>query len=250
MLKRAIIIFLGAMLLSGCSDGFRGYFKKSANNKIIDSKGFAGGKRAPLYNKKYIAVAKKNVVEENFDDDDEDLLSEVDTETINPTLRNRKMYLKMINNDSKRSINSVKKDEQGRLLLNSASDKVKKVNKDNQDNQANVKLQKELEQIKILLDETKKDLAKYSCQTQNNDTVLPNILKSTGKKDNLIEADNLKADNLKALSGKMEMKKKFLSEDYDDARVNNISDKNGNNVSRTNSPIKEQEKLELPARAI
>ncbi len=63
MLKQIIIATLGLLVLSGCADGFRGYFKKSANNKLIDNKGFEGGKRKPLYNKKYINTAKQNLAE-------------------------------------------------------------------------------------------------------------------------------------------------------------------------------------------
>ena len=55
MLKKIVIFSTLAMLLSACVTGPGGYLKRSANNKIIDRKGFKGGKRAPLYNKKYIS---------------------------------------------------------------------------------------------------------------------------------------------------------------------------------------------------
>ena len=55
MLKKIVIFSTLAMLLSACVTGPDGYLKRSANNKIIDRKGFKGGKRAPLYNKKYIS---------------------------------------------------------------------------------------------------------------------------------------------------------------------------------------------------
>ena len=72
MLKKIIILFLGVFVLSGCTDSFRGYFQKSANNRLVDSKGFKGGKRKPLYNNKYISLAKKNIVEDNLDDPEDD----------------------------------------------------------------------------------------------------------------------------------------------------------------------------------
>ena len=56
MLSKAIILILSAFLLSSCVTGPEGYFKKSANNKIFDRKGFVNSKRAPLYNKKFIAI--------------------------------------------------------------------------------------------------------------------------------------------------------------------------------------------------
>ncbi len=216
MLKKIIIIVLGLSLLSGCTDGFRGYFKRSANNKIIDSKGFAGGKRPPLYNKKYIATAKRNVMEENFDYDDGDLLSEYDTETINPTLRNRQMYIKMVKQDSEHIERRKLNQEKEYPSLNSANDKVKRQN----NGKADSDLHKELEQIKSMLRETKKDLEKYKCPARQNtnqqtvDKVLPSKHKTDSrKKINGVETN--KNNKTKNVLGKSEMQRKFLSEDYD-----------------------------------
>ncbi|WP_250310616.1 hypothetical protein [Rickettsia endosymbiont of Oedothorax gibbosus] len=219
MLKKIIIIVLGLSLLSGCTDGFRGYFKKSANNKIIDNKGFVGGKRPPLYNKKYIAMAKRNVMEENFDDDEGDLFSEYHTETINPTLRNRQMYIKMVKQDAESNEKRKKNQEKEYPSLNSANDKLKKQNNDKND-QANNNLHKELEQIKAILRETKKDLEKYRCparQTTNQQTVdkvLPNKAK-TGSSKKIKEVEASKNNKTNKPLGKSEMQKKFLSEDDD-----------------------------------
>lgn len=219
MFKRIIITFLGLSLLSGCADGFRGHFKRSANNKIIDRKGFAGGKRLPLYNKKYIATAKRNVMEENFDDDEGDLLSEYDTETINPTLRNRQMYLKMVKQDAERNERRKQNQEKEYLALNSANDKLKRQNSD-KNNKANSDLHKELEQIKAMLRETKKDLEKYKCparQTTNQQTVdkvLPNKAK-IGSSTKIKEVEASKNNKTNKPLGKSEMQKKFLSEDDD-----------------------------------
>ncbi|MCC8398108.1 MAG: gp58-like family protein [Rickettsia endosymbiont of Labidopullus appendiculatus] len=217
MFKRIIITFLGLSLLSACTDGFRGYFKKSANNKIIDRKGFAGGKRPPLYNKKYIATAKRNVMEENFDDDEGDLLSEYDTETINPTLRNRQMYIKMVKQDAERSERRKQNQEKEYPSLNSANDKLKRQNNDEND-KANSDLHKELEQIKAMLHETKKDLEKYKCparQTTNQQTV-DRVPASKAKTDSHKKIKRVETN--KAV-GKLEMQKKFLSEEYDDIKA-------------------------------
>ncbi|WP_425363071.1 hypothetical protein [Candidatus Tisiphia endosymbiont of Hybos culiciformis] len=221
MFKRIIIVFLGLSLLSGCTDGFRGYFKKSANNKIIDSKGFAGGKRPPLYNKKYIATAKRNVMEENFDDDEGDLLSEYDTETINPTLRNRQMYIKMVKQDAEHIERRKLNQEKEYPSLNSANDKVKRQNNDKND-KANSDLHKELEQIKSMLRETKKDLEKYKCPARQNtnqktvDRALPSKAKTdSSKKIKGVETNKNHKTNKAKVLGKSEMQRKFLSEDYD-----------------------------------
>ena len=59
MFKKVIIFTILTSFLSACVTGPEGYLKRSANNKLFDRKGFKGSKRAPLYNKKYIAQAKK-----------------------------------------------------------------------------------------------------------------------------------------------------------------------------------------------
>ncbi len=248
MLRKTIITVLGLFLLSGCTDGFRGYFKKSANNKIIDTKGFEGSKRQPLYNKKYISMAKRNVTEENFDDDEEDLLSEADTETINPTLRNRQMYLKMVKQDADRKRRQKLNQDKDYPSLNLASDRVKKRNSDEE----NSKLHKELEQIKAMLHETKKDLEKYSCPAGKNvKTQSADMLPI--ETDSHKNSKKLETNKTQSVVNKSEMKRKFLSEDYDDIKVNDPNGKVGKNDTnnRVNSTIvNEQEKFQLPPRAI
>jgi len=240
MLQKTVVAVLGLLMLSGCTDSVRDYFQKSANNKIIDTKGFAGGKRPPLYNKKYISVAKRNVLEENFDDEEDDLLSEDETETINPTLRNRQMYLKMVKKDADR-IKSRKLNNDGEYTsLSSASDKVNKKNSDG----ASAKLQKELEQIKAMLYETKKNLEKYSCPGRSND----NIDHTDNYKNN-----TPKSSSTRHVTGKSEMKSKFLTEDYDDVRVNEVNKKGGSSTSNgkiSNITVSEQEESDLPPHEI
>ncbi len=160
MLKKIIITVLGSLLVSSCIDGFRGYLQKFTNNKIIDIKYFDSEKRSPFYNKKHISTAKKNTMEKNFNDNDENLFSEADTETINPTLRHHQMYHKTIEQDMEHR--KKQKLNQNYPSLNLANDKVKKQN----NSKENSKLYKELKQIKSMLYETKKDLERYSCPTQ------------------------------------------------------------------------------------
>ncbi len=253
MLKKIIVVILGVFLLSGCSDGFRGYFKKSANNKLVDRKGFEGNKRAPLYNKKYIAAAKRNVIEENFDDEEEDLLSEYDTEKINPTLRNRKMYLKMVKQDADHHAKQQLLEAVGSgTSLVEASNKVKKKSNDN----SQVQLKKEVDKLKSLLNETNKKLERYKCpdsitegnvassEIKSSEIILPNpispsLLHEGKNKNERIEVGNSSG------SKDTEIKKKFLSEDFDD------SIKNGTRPHRVNNTvIEEYEKAESPPREI
>ena len=44
MLKKAITLTIVTSILSACVTGPEGYLKRSANNKLFDTKGFQGGK--------------------------------------------------------------------------------------------------------------------------------------------------------------------------------------------------------------
>ena len=159
MLKKIIILFLGMFLLSACTDNFRSYFQRSANNRLVDSKGAKGGKRKPVYNNKYITLAKKNIVEDNLDydndnDDDHDRDSPLIGERVDPVKRNHEMYLEMI----KRDIARQKAESGDDMTLSRAN---KKVRKDDSDKEK--KMQEELKQIKAMLRETKRDMSKYTC---------------------------------------------------------------------------------------
>ncbi|XVN43212.1 MAG: hypothetical protein RCG15_02725 [Candidatus Rickettsia vulgarisii] len=244
MSQKIIIAILGLFLLSGCSDNFRDYFKRSANNRLVDRKGFQGSKRAPLYNKKYIATAKKNVVEENFDDDEEDLRSEFETETVNPIRRNRKMYLKMVQKDADRIRKQQEvESDQGCTLLATASNKVNRRNRDDSNN----KLQKELDDIKAMLHNTKKDLERYKCPSEaakniqnekieSSEIILPNELKS--------ERQDIKPEPVR--HKKSAMKNKFATESCEEEVSNDpVSTRRINDTL-----IDEYEKAESPPREI
>ncbi|WP_392506406.1 hypothetical protein ACE5D9_01140 [Rickettsia sp. 2024-CO-Wats] len=164
MLKKIIILFLGMFLLSACTDNFRSYFQRSANNRLVDSKGAKGGKRKPVYNNKYITLAKKNIVEDNLDydnddDDDYDSDSPLRGESIDPVKRNREMYLKMIKRDIARQKAEAGFAESDDDMTFSRANK--KVRKDDSDKEK--KIQEELNQIKAMLRETKRDISKYTC---------------------------------------------------------------------------------------
>jgi len=90
MLNKAVIFVLSIFLLSSCATGPEGYFKKSANNKLFDTKGAKGGKRAPLYNKKYITKAKQNVANNDYADEDDEYDDLLENENISQA--NKDMY--------------------------------------------------------------------------------------------------------------------------------------------------------------
>lgn len=172
MLQKIIILITSAFLLTGCADGFKGYFKKSANNKWIDSKGFQGGKRKPLYNKKYISLAKKNVLDENYDEIDDELDFDDYYETRSPSKSNREMYQNMLKADAKRrQRQNVERgarvqgdyEDEDYPSLNKANDRITKVRYED-----NSQLQKELTEIKEMLSEAKTDLTKYKCPIEGD----------------------------------------------------------------------------------
>jgi hypothetical protein len=166
MLKKAIILTLLTSLLSACVTGPEGYLKRSANNKIFDRQGFKGGKRAPLYNKTYVAQAKKNILNDNIEDDmDDDEFNENE----NPSRDNIEMYKAMIDADlekERRKNNksswwwSKKKKKQSYPSVVDASKKV-----DPSRHAQNLELREELDQIKSMLNDTKKEMASYKCPT-------------------------------------------------------------------------------------
>lgn len=163
-----INIVILSVLTSSCGV-VPGYsLKKSSSNKIFDTKGFEGSKRRPLYNKKYIDKAKQNITS-NFTDDDYDLEEE---EKFNPSAYNKKMYMQMLSDD---------KDERVRLKARKKAYLLKKTNEletgeddmdlyatkvriDNDiDNKPRDQLEKELKNIKSLLEETKEEISKAKC---------------------------------------------------------------------------------------
>lgn len=164
MLNKAIILILSTFLLSSCITGPEGYFKKSANNKLFDRKGFQGGKRAPLYNKKYIAKAKQNVANNDYEEEEEydDLF-----ENENISQANRDMYRKILEQEieskylgkgrKKEKIGKKEKDKVHPVLVRNSPRPVDPIADDNS------KLKDEIDQIKVMLNETKNEMANYKC---------------------------------------------------------------------------------------
>lgn len=168
MLKKAITLIIITSMLSACVTGPDGYLKRSANNKLFDMHGFEGGKRSPLYNKKYISQAKKNILTNNLDEDMEEDKDDL-YEDENPSQENIEMYKAMIAADierkNKRNKKSSwwgnnKKKAQSYPSVADAKDSI-----DPKIHAQNLELKEELEQIKAMLNETKKEMASYKCPT-------------------------------------------------------------------------------------
>ena len=167
MLKKAITLTIITSILSACVTGPEGYLKKSANNKLFDMRGFEGGKRSPLYNKKYISQAKKNILTNNLDEDmeeDRDNLYEDE----DPSQENIEMYKAMIAADIERKEKKNKKNSRWNNKKKAQSYPSVVDAKDSIDpkiHAQNLELKEELEQIKAMLNETKKEMASYKCPT-------------------------------------------------------------------------------------
>lgn len=166
---KVILVLIASLLISGCASQPDGYLKRSANNKIFDTKGFKGGKRTPLYNKKYIARAKKNVSNGQYDDDE--YLFDPNSEEEDIALANREMYREMLReeHDLRRGRqrnkgfwsffggNSRKSDHYP--VTTQASHMI------SYDEDPNEGLKEELAEIRSMLNEARRDMASYRCPT-------------------------------------------------------------------------------------
>ncbi len=162
---RYLILIITLTYLSSCIYDPDGYAKKSINGKLFESK--AASKRRPIYNKKYIDRAKHNILENRYDDEDADDFDDFADETIDPSEVNIRMYKNMIKEEIRNkerrkrkyenALYGESKDEMGDLNISNK----KLENKDSKNDQQNLK--KELDQIKVLLKETKKELTKSRC---------------------------------------------------------------------------------------
>lgn len=162
MLKKIIVLSSLAFLLSSCVTGPEGYLKKSANNKIFDSKGFKGGKRAPLYNKKYISQAKKNILTGEYEYDDSDF-DNSDISYEDNARENVEMYKAMLEHDLSQNKKGKKRTDLAYPSVIHTSDKLSRNSAaDNND------LREELNNIKQLLNDTKREMANTRCPAAIN----------------------------------------------------------------------------------
>ena len=167
MLKTAIIFTILTSFLASCATGPEGYMKRSANNKIFDRKGFNGSKRTPIYNKKYISQAKKNILNGEYEDDEVDEDEFYEGEDI--SRENIEMYKAMIDEDRARAQKGKKKKYRQKRTTRNNSTYPSIVDANNRldprSNADNLELREEIDQIKSMLNDAKKDLASYKCPT-------------------------------------------------------------------------------------
>lgn len=178
MIKLTLLI-ITTLTLSGCSNPFQTYFKHSANQKLIDSKGFKGKKRMPMYNKKYITKAQNNVTTStptNQEDDSDHVNPYYDQDELrNYYQTNRKMYEDML------EMNNNKKYWSKPLNIKPKSEvSLSEVEQDSKKTEENKQIKSELAEIKKMLKKTMDDLSnvKNKEQSQKQTDATTNLLNS------------------------------------------------------------------------
>ncbi len=156
-----IIIIISVLILSSCATGPKGYFKRSANNKIFDTRGFKGTKRAPIYNKKYIAKAKYNVATNNYEIDDDEFDDDL-LENENISRANRQMYRSMLEDDVEHNYLGRSRKSRNKPYPSIRRNSARIIDYEEAEN---LELKAELHQIKSMLRETKDEMASYKCPT-------------------------------------------------------------------------------------
>jgi len=177
MPNKAVIFVLSIFLLSSCTTGPEGYFKKSANNKLFDTKGAKGGKRAPLYNKKYITKAKQNVANNEYADEDDEYDDLLENENISQA--NKDMYRSILEQElESKYIGKKPKEKQNKTYPVLVRNSPRADDRYLEDNSA---LRAELDQIKTMLNETKNEMANYRCPTAQELEKAQTSSRSSGK---------------------------------------------------------------------
>jgi hypothetical protein len=158
-----------ALFLTSCSTNRE--HTKSSSSKNYYNKSYYAQKRKPVYNNKYIKRAKKNVIEGNLDEEEND-----DEEYVDLYVQNRMMYDRMIEQEY------MKRMQQEAEMKKSES-------KITESDQKQVKLEQDLAEIKKMLNVAKNDLVKYRCPLEESRDVKSNSRYKTQvkKKDNIMD---------------------------------------------------------------
>lgn len=175
MTRKLVLLLILPFILTSCLPDEN--LKRSANNRLFDTKGFHGKKRRPLYNNKYIDKAKHNVARSDMDldefEDDEQYLG-----NLNPTLKNRYMYEDMVEEDmqSQKSKRAKKREAYLRKMENrdryydmrEARERIR----EGRNGEENKELRRELLEIKSMLDSARQDLVKYRCPVDEDGEII------------------------------------------------------------------------------
>lgn len=170
-MKHIILPITVLFFLSACSTDSNYQdrsLKTSANNKYFDIRG-AKNRRAPLYNKRYVKLAKQNIASGNVDDEFDDDEYEEYIRANNPRLDNQAMYMQMMQDDvdygrnrsAKRSRASKRGQHASYPNLSRANYHIESQSSRQQENEES--LREELSSIKEMLNQTRSEMATYKC---------------------------------------------------------------------------------------
>ena len=177
------VCLLLPLLIISCNYDPQGYLKRSANNKLLDAKGFQKTKRMPLYNKKYIQRAEQNIKENNIQDEDDDVYAGYESDEVsNYSKVNEEIYEDMLRmQETKQRLGNKKQ------KYPTVSEMTKQLSNPIYNNEETTQLRNELSQLKQMLKETRELLAKYKCQKCNtSESESPNNQKTNNQKNNLL----------------------------------------------------------------
>jgi hypothetical protein len=161
---RIIFLTLISLLFTSCVSDPDGYLKRSGNRKLVSGKNLYSKKRMPIQNKQYIKKAKRNIVENNYDDDYED-----DDYDQDPRLTNRRLYMQMVAQEQEKKRQNYRRDQDLRDLELEEREKQanqKIIHSNQESHKAQKELQIELQNIKSILTETREQMSSMTCMTK------------------------------------------------------------------------------------
>ena len=219
MFKIRIIFFtLISLLFTSCVSDPDGYLKRSGNRKLVSGKNLYSKKRMPIQNKQYIKKAKRNIVENNYDDDYDD--DEYDQD---PRLTNRRLYMQMVAQEQEKKRQNYRRDQDLKSLELDEREKQanQKIIHTNQEAQkAQKELQIELQNIKSVLTETKEQMAGMTCLNKNKKSDLE-IASNPGNSQHITKSSSI-VEPIKKSNPASSTLKNLTSEPDKQNKVDNI----------------------------
>ncbi|WP_202148953.1 hypothetical protein [Candidatus Sarmatiella mevalonica] len=152
LFKQYTALLLCAFLLFGCS-----------NPNLHTDKTIKNGKKLPLYNTKYIELAKRNIAQNRINQEEEEQIDEIE-KIISSKDLHKQMYIAMIKKEGEMarqetSSQKNKKQKSGAKQLKQANETIDAST--NQEEQ----LRKELEELRAMLVQTREELMKHQQPT-------------------------------------------------------------------------------------
>lgn len=167
MFKAKTILFvLISLLFTSCVSDPDGYLKRSGNRKLVSNKNLYSKKKMPIQNRQYIKKAKRNIIENNYDDDYEE-----DDYDQDPRLVNRRLYMQMVAQEQAKRKQNYKRDQELRELELEEREKQANQKLIHSNQEAQKELKAELQNIRAVLNETKEQMASLTCSGKNKNLI-------------------------------------------------------------------------------